>query len=88
MPHMDRNAFDGPNYRDLDMSIAKGFGIPNNRVTGDNAKLEIRADIFNVFNLLNLDPGSVANNISGSNFGQDVTALGGRTISFQGRFSF
>ena len=88
MPHMDRNAFDGPNYRDLDMSVSKGFGIPNNRVTGDNARLEIRADIFNVFNLLNLDPGQVANNISASNFGQDVTALGGRTISFQGRFSF
>ncbi len=88
MPHMDRNAFDGPNYRDLDMSITKGFGLPNNRVTGNNARFEIRADIFNLFNLLNLNPGSVSNGISSSNFGQDTSALGGRTISFQGRFSF
>jgi hypothetical protein len=88
MPHMDRNAFDGPNYRDVDMSIAKGFGLPNNRVTGNSARVEIRADIFNVFNLLNLNPGSITNNIAVANFGQDVSALGGRTISFQGRFSF
>jgi hypothetical protein len=88
MPHMDRNAFDGPNYRDVDMSISKGFGIPDNRVTGNNARVEIRADIFNVFNLLNLNPGSVTNNIAASNFGQDTSALGGRTVSFQGRFSF
>jgi hypothetical protein len=87
-PHMDRNAFDGPNYRNVDISAAKGFGIPNNRVTGNNARLEIRADIFNLFNLLNLNPGSVTNNIAASNFGQDTSALGGRTISFQGRFSF
>jgi hypothetical protein len=88
LPGADRNSFDGPNYRNLDMSIAKGFGIPKNRVTGNDARLEIRADIFNVFNLLNLNPGSIDNNISSSTFGRDVTALGGRTISFQGRFSF
>jgi hypothetical protein len=88
MPHMDRNAFDGPNYRDVDVSAAKGFGLPNNRVTGNNARVEIRADIFNVFNLLNLNPGSVTNSIAAPNFGQDTSALGGRTISFQGRFSF
>jgi hypothetical protein len=87
-PGADRNTFDGPNYRDLDMSIAKGFGIPNNKVLGSNAKFEVRADIFNIFNLLDLNPGSITNGISSPNFGQDVTALGGRTITFQGRFSF
>jgi hypothetical protein len=30
----------------------------------------------------------VNNNITSSNFGQDFAALGSRTISFQGRFSF
>jgi hypothetical protein len=87
-PGADRNSMDGPNYRDLDMSITKGFGIPDNRILGKNARLEIRADMFNVFNLLDLNPGSVSNNINASNFGQDTSALGGRTISFQGRFSF
>ena len=88
MPHMDRNSFDGPNYRDVDISASKGFGLPNNRVTGNNARLEIRADIFNLFNLLNLNPGSITNDITSANFGKDTSALSGRTISFQGRFSF
>lgn len=87
-PGIGRNAFTGPGYRDVDTSLTKAFGIPNNRVLGENARFEIRGDIFNLFNLLNLDPGQVKNNINLSNFGQDFNALGGRTISFQGRFSF
>jgi hypothetical protein len=87
-PGLSRNSFTGPGYRDVDASITKGFGIPSNRILGENAKFEIRADIFNVFNLLNLNPQSVNNNITSSNFGQDFAALGSRTISFQGRFSF
>jgi hypothetical protein len=87
-PGADRNSFDGPNYRNLDMSIAKGFGIPNTRLLGNAAHLEIRADIFNIFNLLNLNPGGIATNIDSKNFGQDTTALSGRTIAFQARFSF
>ncbi|QMV20125.1 carboxypeptidase regulatory-like domain-containing protein [Granulicella sp. 5B5] len=87
-PGADRNTFDGPNYRDLDMSIAKGFGFPDTRLLGNNAKFEIRADIFNIFNLLDLNPGSVSNNVNSTNFGQDTAALSGRTITLQGRFSF
>lgn len=87
-PGSDRNAFTGPHYRDVDASLAKGFGIPNTRLLGESARLEIRADVFNLFNIQNLDPASVANNVSGSNFGQDTTVLGGRTITIQGRFSF
>ena len=87
-PGADRNSFTGPSYRDVDMSLTKGFGLPENRILGQNAKFEIRADAFNVFNLLNLNPQSVNNSITGSNFGQDTNPIGSRTISFQGRFSF
>lgn len=92
-PGMDRNAFVGPHYRDLDASITKGFGLPNTRLLGEDAKLEIRADIINLFNLLNLNPTNVTNNITATTpgpgvFGSDHIALGGRTISFQARFSF
>lgn len=95
-PGLLRNAFVGPSYRDIDASLAKGFGLPNTRLLGENAKIEIRADAFNLFNILNLDPGSVSNNvvsvgdpsIGGTPFGVDHTALGGRTISLQARFSF
>jgi len=89
-PGADRNSFDGPNYRDVDASLTKGFGLPGNRILGENARLEIRADIFNLFNLLNLNPGSINNNIGPNNaqFGQDTSPLGARTIDFQARFSF
>ncbi len=87
-PGLDRNSFTGPGYRDVDASLTKGFGLPKTRLLGESAKFEIRADIFNLFNLLNLDPGQVRNNVNQSNFGQDTNPLGSRTISFQGRFSF
>ena len=88
LPGLDRNAFTGPGYRDIDASLSKAFGMPNTRLLGEDAKLEIRADAFNLFNLLNLDPGQVRNNINFSNFGQDTIPLGARTVSFQARFSF
>ncbi len=87
-PGSDRNSFVGPHYRDVDGSLTKGFGLPNTRLLGESARLEIRADAFNLFNILNLNPASVSNQIDATNFGQDTNVLGGRTISMQARFSF
>ena len=87
-PGSARNTFDGPGYRDVDASLTKAFGLPNNRILGEKAKLEIRADFSNLFNLLNLYSGGVSNSVTSSNFGQDTSALGARVISFQTRFSF
>jgi hypothetical protein len=87
-PGLGRNAFTGPGYRDLDASLAKGFGFPNNRLTGENARVEVRADVFNLFNIQNLNPANVTNDITSSTFGRDVTVLGGRTVTLQARFSF
>ena len=87
-PGSDRNSFVGPGYRDVDASLSKGFGVPPNRFTGEGARFEIRADVFNLFNLLNLNPQSVANNVNAANFGQDTSPLGSRTVTVQARFSF
>lgn len=87
-PGIARNSFTGPGYRNVDATFGKAFGFPKVPVLGENAKLEIRADVFNLFNNLNFDPTRVSNNITLANFGQDTTALGARTISFQTRFSF
>jgi hypothetical protein len=87
-PGLARNSFDGPGYRDVDLSVTKGFGLPTLPVLGENAKFEIRADAFNLFNLLNFNPGSVSSNITSQNFGQAQSALGSRTVSLQARFSF
>ncbi len=87
-PGLNRNAFTGPGYRNIDASLSKAFGLPNTRLLGESAKLEVRVDTFNLFNIKNLDPGQVRNNVNQSNFGQDTNVLGSRTVSFQGRFSF
>jgi hypothetical protein len=89
-----RNFLTGPNYRDVDATISKAFGIPKLPVLGENAKFEIRADAFNVLNNLNFGAGSITTNISNDgvtsnpNFGQAISALGSRTLDLQARFSF
>jgi hypothetical protein len=87
-PGIIRNSFPGPSYRDVDLTAAKAFGLPNMKVLGENAKFEIKANILNLFNLLNIDPSSISTNVANSNLGQASAALGSRTIDFQARFSF
>ena len=87
-PGVARNSLTGPGYRDLDVSLAKAFGLPKLPVLGENAKFEFRADAFNFFNNLNFDPTSITNDIMLLNFGQAQRALGSRTVSLQARFSF
>ncbi len=88
LPGSARNTFDGPRYRDVDGSLTKAFGLPNTRLLGESARLEIRADVFNVFNLLNLNTSGISTNINADDFGRTTGVLGSRTVSFQGRFSF
>ena len=87
-PGIGRNTFAGPDYRDLDMNLAKAFGLPKMRVVGEGAKIEVKANFLNVFNTLNIDPSSISNNIGSSNLGQATSALGSRIIDLQARFSF
>jgi hypothetical protein len=60
---ISRNSFTGPGYRDVDMTLAKAFGLPKMPVLGESAKLEIRMDFYNLFNNLNFNPTSISNNI-------------------------
>jgi hypothetical protein len=87
-PGLDRNSFLGPGYRDVDMTVGKAFGLPNMRVLGENAKLEIKANFLNIFNILNINPSTVNTNIAVPSLGQATGALGARNIDFQARFSF
>jgi hypothetical protein len=87
-PGIDRNSFAGPGYRDVDLNIAKSFGLPNMRVLGENARFEIKANMLNAFNLLNVEPTSLSSNVANSNLSQASSALGSRIIDFQARFSF
>jgi hypothetical protein len=95
---IERNSLNGPGYNDVDGSLAKSFGLPNNRILGEGAKFEFRADFYNLFNKTNLSTingtlGTVSPNGTlvgspNSNFGVANGALGARTIQLQARFAF
>ena len=87
-PGIDRNSFPGPKYRDVDVNIAKAFGLPNMRLLGENARFEIKANMLNAFNLLNINPNQLSTNVTNSNLSQASGALGARVIDFQARFNF
>ena len=87
-----RNIFTGPGYTDVDLTLAKAFGLPNMPVLGEGAKLELRANAFNTFNILNLSnfaPATAPTDIVNTGqFGRANTAYAGRVVEFQARFSF
>jgi hypothetical protein len=87
-PGARRNSLNGPGYKDVDLTLAKAFGLPNNRVLGENATFEFRIDAYNVFNNLNFDATTISNNIANSNFGAAQGALAGRVVTLGARFSF
>jgi hypothetical protein len=96
-PGISRNSFNGPNYRDLDATLTKAFGLPHMRVLGEQAKIEIRADVFNVLNTTNLNVSSINTAISNDGVtsnptfgevGSSGATLGARVVDLQARFSF
>lgn len=86
VPGLGRNAFVGPRYSDLDLAATKAFGLPSMKILGEGARIEIRANAFNVFNKLNLT--NIDSNITDSNFGRANNALGSRTIEGEFHFKF
>jgi len=93
-PALKRNSLNLPGFKSLDLTLAKGFSFPNMKVLGENARLEFRLDVYNVFNNLNFNPNHIINNIGDSNFGTIVdtdgtgAALASRTATLGARFSF
>jgi hypothetical protein len=88
-PFIHRNSFRGPRYQTVDLSFVKSTPVPFFR--GESAKLDLRANFFNLFNKLNLIPFARDTNsvsINDTHFGQASGALAGRVIEFQARLSF
>lgn len=99
MPGIQRNSMNGPGYNDLDASLTKAFGLPENRILGNNSNLSFRVDTYNLFNKTNLNTGCMDTYLGGvnpdgtvssvnSDFGNVCGALGSRTVQLQTRFSF
>lgn len=98
-PGIPRNSANGPHYNDVDATLSKAFGLPNNKILGEGARFEVRADFYNIFNKLNLNDSTMNTFLGAANpngtisnfnsaFGTVGGALGSRTIQLQARFSF
>ena len=91
-PGIGRNSFRGPRYFATDLSVSKMTKLPSSWGLGEAAALDIRANLYNLFNTLNLtpfgffDPGIFADS---SQFGRATQpGLAGRVVEFQARFTF
>ena len=77
---LGRNTFRGPGFRNFDMALIKDtpFGT---RGGGELATLQLRAEFFNVFNIVNF--GLPSNIVQGPGFGEiSRTAGSSRQIQF------
>jgi hypothetical protein len=89
LPGIGRNSFRGPKYRSIDLTVAKRFGLPN--AFGEAANFEVKANFFNIFNILNLQPfgfNTDSTNVTNPNFGKALLGLSGRVVEIQGRINF
>ncbi|MFL6229293.1 MAG: carboxypeptidase regulatory-like domain-containing protein [Pyrinomonadaceae bacterium] len=89
LPGIGRNSFRGPRYFDIDLSVAKNFGLPS--FLGEGKFLELKANLFNAFNILNLQPfnfNSPSTQVNNPLFGQAERGLAGRVVELQGRIRF
>jgi hypothetical protein len=87
-PAVGRNSFRGPRYIDVDATISKSFGLPSTKILGEAARLEFRANFYNLFNNLKMNPTQMDNIVTDPYFGSAKAALGSRTMELQARFSF
>jgi hypothetical protein len=90
-PGVGRNSFRGPSYFGNDFSLVKQFRFGRIRGLGENSLLDVRVNLFNAFNKLNLAPFSFSDSnthVDDPTFGRAITGLAGRVVELQGRFSF
>jgi hypothetical protein len=81
---LGRNKFSGPGFAGTDFSLIKNIRIP--WFVKEGANLQVRTEIFNLFNRVNL--GAVAGNLRSGNFGKSTDAFTPRTFQFGLRIVF
>jgi hypothetical protein len=77
-----RGQFRGPGLHVWDVSLRKGFAV------GGDVRLQIQADLFNIFNETNLRFGNQNLNLSGGAFGVLNTAAPPRNVQLAMRVTF
>ncbi|MGH9313270.1 MAG: hypothetical protein ACRD1S_08740, partial [Vicinamibacterales bacterium] len=73
---LPRNAYRGPGFASTDLSLFKNFALP----FGPTTKLQFRAEVFNVFNRVNLL--RPVGNLASPQFGRSTQAFPAREIQF------
>jgi hypothetical protein len=89
-PGVGRNSFRGPRYRSIDVTFGKNTPLP---FLGEGGNLQLRMNVFNLFNNLNLTPftfNTRSTVIQDPFFGTagDKSALAGRVVELQARVTF
>jgi hypothetical protein len=79
---IERNAFNGPGYANIDFSLFKNIKIT------ERIKFQIRGEAFNVLNHTNFALTNQQQDINSSNFGAITSTFSPRVIQFAGRLEF
>jgi len=74
--NLGRNTFTGPSFFTVDMSLSKDFRLP---IT-EESRVQFRAEIFNLFNRVNLYLPNV--DLNSSSFGRSTQTFDAREIQF------
>jgi len=82
--NLGRNTFNGPGFANVDFSLIKNVKIP--WFVKEGANLQIRTEIFNLFNRVNLV--DVDSDLTSGSFGRSTSAYTPRTVQFGLRIAF
>jgi hypothetical protein len=81
-----RNMMRGPTFKDVDLAISRDFRLPRFR---EGMNLQLRADAYNVFNLVSLNqPVGNGATVGSSTFGVTTSASAMRQLQLGVRFTF
>lgn len=72
----------------MDLTLAERLRPAQSPVAGENARAELLADAYNLFDNSNLNPNQISNNIGSPHSGMIAGALATRVASLGGRFGF
>src|SRR5215831_3442803 len=84
---LGRNTFRGPGLKLVDLSLGRSFGIPW-FYGKEGARFQFRAEFYNLFNRVNLDPRSVVTTLTAGNFGKATSVFYPRTVQLGARIEF
>ena len=90
LPAIGRNSFRGPDFKTVDMSIAKNFRLDTAGLP-EGSLIQLKMNAYNVFNILNLSPfnfGDTNTNYLDPTSGRAISALSGRVLELEARFQF